>query len=61
MIKSSDITKPFYNKVSLLVLALFIQYFYPDETRHGLQQVNFHGPKVLVIARFHCMSFCILP
>ena len=48
------ITKPSYNKVMLLVPALYIFFvFYPDIMRNLLKRGNFHGPKVLVITRFH--------
>ena len=58
VIKRSDITKPSYNKVILLVPALYISsFFYPDIMRNLIQQGNFHGPKDLVIMRFHCISF----
>ena len=55
VIKRSGITKPSYNKVILLVPALYISLcFYPDIMRNLLYQGNFHGPKVLVIMRLHC-------
>ena len=56
VIKRSDITKLSYNKVILLVPALYIfVFFYPDIMRNLIKQGNFHGPKDLVITRFHCI------
>ena len=57
VIKRSDITKPSYNKVIFLVPALYIYlFFYPDMMRNLIKQGNFHGPKDLVITRFHCIN-----
>ena len=57
VITRSDITKSSYNEVILLVQALYISlFFYPDIMRNLIQQGNFHGPKDLVIKRFHCTS-----
>ena len=57
VIKRSDITKPSaYNMVILLVPALYISlFFYPDIMKNLILQGNFHGPKDLVITRFHCI------
>ena len=54
--KEVGYNKPSSNKVILLVPALYISLFcVPDITRNSLiKQGNFHGPKVLVIMRFHC-------
>ena len=55
-IKRLDITKPSYNKVSLLVPALYISlFFYPDIMRNVILK-NVHGPKDLIITRFHCIT-----
>ena len=48
-------TKPSYNKVNLLVPALYISLcFYPDYNEKPGITSNFYGPKDLVITRFHC-------
>ena len=52
VIKRSHITKPCYNKVILLVPSLYN----PDVIRNLLKQGHFHGPKGLVIMRFHCIQ-----
>ena len=55
IIKRSDITKPSYNKVILLVPALYISLFFYPDMRYLIKQGNFHGPKDLIITRFHCI------
>ena len=52
LIRRLDVTKPSYKKVILLLPA----HFHPIITRNLIYQANFHGPKVLVIMRFHCIG-----
>ena len=57
VITRSDKTKSSYNEVILLVPALYISLcFYPDIIRNLIYTGNFHGPKDLVIKRFHCIK-----
>ena len=58
VIKRSDITKPSYNKVILLVSALYSSFdffFHSGYNENLIQHNNFNGPKVLVITRSHCI------
>ena len=62
VIKRSDITNAAissYNKVqfSWSQLFIFLCFFHPDIMRNLISQGNFHGPKVLVITRFHCSRY----